>query len=59
MTPAKDRKPVPGKSEHQQRARDLAIILATVAACQEATKTWFCCPVKIKIDVDEVLKGFT
>ena len=50
---------IPGKAEHQRRARDLAIILATLAACQEATKTWFCCPVTIRIDIDKVLKGFS
>lgn len=49
---------IPGLAQHQQRMRDLAIILATIAACQEATKTWFCCPVTIRIDIDAVMKGF-
>lgn len=50
---------IPGKALHQQRVRDLAIIRATIAACQEETKTWFCCPVTIRIDIDAVLKGFS
>lgn len=49
---------IPGKALHQQRARDLAIIKATIAACQAYTKDWFCKPVQIRVNIDEILKGF-
>ena len=46
-----------GRANYQRLARDVALVRATLAACQEVTKTWFCCPVQIRIDVDEIIRS--
>lgn len=43
------------RKDYQRIARDVAIARATLAACQEYTKGWFCCPVAIRIDLDAVI----
>lgn len=45
------------RQEYQRLARDVALVRATLAACQEATKGWFCCHVQIRIDIDDVIRS--